>query len=371
MSDGETSSTSATQSASKRVRLGRNRLAQRLPSSYDDETWQPPTLSGGFAQRIGSSVVEEFVAGHDASDVVRELTQNEFDAAGSHVSVAFGDSGLTVAGNGRAIDSRGWSRLDVILGTGRVLGGESDDSIEPKENGIGSKNFGLRSLFLFGNRIYVRSNGQMAVLDLPAMGTKHLKDVTSRGRRGVSVHVPYRLEQFQSLAPFTIEHERSALERIEVGLLPTLVKLALSGPRAGIRRLTVVSKRTGRELAWRQDAEKLKSKVNGVSALRRIGRLRSLNLEGSERTKLQVFEENEFSRAIEIPSEHSTVRFPSYYSAPGGKVRVSVSIPLRRGGVSTAASPVNSTIPFRHLRLSPELPSASARRSNWTRIARA
>jgi hypothetical protein len=301
-----------------------------------EQAWQPPILAGGFKARIGSSVVEEFVAGHDAGDVLRELVQNEFDAGGTQVSVTFGRSGLTVAGNGRPIDSKGWSRLDVILGTGHVVGGESEDSIEPKENGIGSKNFGLRSLFLFGNRIHVRSNGRMAVLDLPSMGTQQLKDAGSRSRRGVSVHVPYRSEQFQSLAPFTIEWEQRALDRIEGGLLATLVKLALPGARPGIRGLTLVSERTRREFAWRQNAEPLKCKVKGVSASRRIGRLSSVDRVNSERVRSQTSEEIEFSRPIGLPTEHANIRFPTYYRAPGGAVRVCVSIPLRRGRVDRA-----------------------------------
>ena len=235
---------------------------RNAPPPPNDLAWEPPILTGGFKPRIASSVVEEFVAGRNAGDVVRELVQNEFDAGGTHVWVRFG--------NGRPIDSKGWSRLDVILGTGLVVGGENEDCVEPKENGIGSKNFGLRSLFLFGNRIHVRSHGRMAVLDLPAMGPQQLKDADSRGRRGVTVHVPYRSEQFQSLAPFTIEREQSALDHIEKGLLATLVKLALPGARPGIRELTLVSERTGREFAWRQNAETLKCKVKGVSVVRRM-----------------------------------------------------------------------------------------------------
>ena len=220
-----------------------------------NQNWQPPILTGGFKPRIASSIVEEFVAGHDAGDVLRELVQNEFDAGGSQISVTFGGSGLTVAGNGRPIDAKGWSRLDVILGTGTVIGG--NDVVEPKENGIGSKNFGLRSLFLFGNRIHVRSNGRVAVLDLPAMGTQHLVDPDTRGCRGVSVHVSYRSEQFRSLAPFTVEREQRALDLIGGTLLATLVKLALPGVRSGIRSLTVVSERTGHKIMWRQKAETL------------------------------------------------------------------------------------------------------------------
>ena len=317
-------------------RKERSVRGQNAPPPPNELAWEPPILTGGFKPRIASSVVEEFVAGHNAGDVLRELVQNEFDAGGTQVWVTFGRSGLTVAGNGRPIDLKGWSRLDVILGTGLVVGGEKEDSVEPKENGIGSKNFGLRSLFLFGNRIHVRSNGRMAVLDLPAMGTQLLKDAGSRGRRGVSVHVPYRSEQFQSLAPFTIEREQRALDHIEGGLLATLVKLALPGARPGIRGLTLVSARTGREFVWRQEAETLKCKVKGVSAVRRIGRLNSIDRENREPARVQISEEVEFSRPIAIPAEHANIRFPAYYRAPGGALRVCVSVPLRRGRIDRA-----------------------------------
>ncbi len=95
---------------------------------------------------------EEFVAGHDTGDVRRELVQNEFDAGGSQIAVTFGTSGLTASGKGRPIDAKGWARLDVILGTGLVLGG-GEDTVEPKENGIGPKNFGLGSCALPETRI--------------------------------------------------------------------------------------------------------------------------------------------------------------------------------------------------------------------------
>jgi len=48
-------------------------------------------------------VVEQFVAGHDASDVLRdvlrELVQNEFDGDGDHLIVHFGEEALDIAGN--------------------------------------------------------------------------------------------------------------------------------------------------------------------------------------------------------------------------------------------------------------------------------
>jgi hypothetical protein len=316
--------------------FGRNTSSRRARSQREDQSWQPPILTGGFRPGIGSSIVEEFVAGHDAGDVLRELVQNEFDAGGTQVSVTFGLSDITVSGNGRPPDRKGWERLGVIFGTGRVVGGSDDRSIEPKENGIGSKNFGLRSLFIFGDRIHVRSNGRVAVLDLREMGTQQLRDADSRGRRGVSVHVPYRSEQFQSLEPFTIEREQRTLDQIERGLLATLVKLARPGARPGVRRLTLVSNRTGREFDWLQTAETMKCKAEGILAIQRIGRLRSVDRGSIKRVRLQTFEEIEFFRPIAIPAEHAKITFPAYYHAPGGAVRVCVSIPLRRGRVDRA-----------------------------------
>ena len=135
--------------------------------------WALPTVpEEGFRTKIGASVVESSFAGHTPTDVLRELVQNEFDAGGETISVVFGHSDLFVSGSGRPIDRKGWKRLDVVMGTGRVAGDEGHPVIEAKQNGIGSKNFGLRSLFLFGNRIFVRSAGRMAVLDLPKLGTQ-------------------------------------------------------------------------------------------------------------------------------------------------------------------------------------------------------
>jgi Domain of unknown function (DUF3883) len=301
----------------------------------DSADWTPPELEGEFRTRIGASIVEEFVAGHDASDVLRELVQNEFDAGGNRVSVHFGTTALTISGNGGSIDASGWSRLDVILGTGRVVGGEAGATIAAKQNGIGSKNFGLRSLFLFGDRIYVRSGGRMAVLDLPNLGTQRVVDSTSRGQRGVSIHVPYRAEAFHSLVPFTPERERETLDRMAGGLMATLVKLALVGRRSGIRELTLRSTRTDRELYWRQVAEPVRCKMAGVLAIKRSGRLtdRNANIDGLTRTT--TYEEIEFARAAPVPAEHVGQTYPAYYRGSNGSVKVCVSLPVRRKRIVT------------------------------------
>jgi hypothetical protein len=80
----------------------------------------------------------------------------------------------------------------VIVGTGNVMGSQRGEVVAPKENGIGSKNFGLRSLFRFGDEIHVRSGGQVALLDLQTQETGRERDPAWRGEKGVRVHVPYR-----------------------------------------------------------------------------------------------------------------------------------------------------------------------------------
>jgi predicted nucleotidyltransferase/HEPN domain-containing protein len=61
--------------------------------------WSPPDFGNQRRTSIGASVVEQFVAGHDASDVLRELVQNEFDGDGDHLIVHFGEEALDIAGN--------------------------------------------------------------------------------------------------------------------------------------------------------------------------------------------------------------------------------------------------------------------------------
>ena len=51
----------------------------------------------------------------------------------------------------RDIHRKGWSRLETLLGAG--------GDVEAKQDGIGSKNHGLRSAFLLGDRIGVQSDG--------------------------------------------------------------------------------------------------------------------------------------------------------------------------------------------------------------------
>jgi hypothetical protein len=94
--------------------------------------YTPPDFSGSRRTRIGSSFIEQFVAGHDASDVLRELVQNEFDGGGDRLSLGFGTDQLEVVGNGRDITADGWERLSVIVGTGNVMGDSDAEVVIPK-----------------------------------------------------------------------------------------------------------------------------------------------------------------------------------------------------------------------------------------------
>jgi hypothetical protein len=297
----------------------------------DPSEWSPPSIDAkDFKQLIGSSVLEQFVAGHDPMDVLRELVQNEFDAGGTKMSVVFSDAGMTIAGTGKPIDKNGWARLSVILGTGSVVGADAPTVIAPKENGIGSKNFGLRSLFLFGNRIFVRSNGHMAVMDLPAMGSVHQEDVSSVGRPGVTIFVPFRTERMNTLAIFDVDHERQAMDEIARGLFDTLAKLSLTGNRDGIRQVTIISERTRRKLAWTQTAKAVPCALKGASAIHRFGRLADQDESRPNTNIVSTFEEIEFFRAVEVPADRAVPPHPSYYRARGRNVTVAVSLPIRR-----------------------------------------
>jgi hypothetical protein len=306
-------------------RSARNRgKARILPPSVKEPDYVAPDFSGSRRNRIGSSFIEQFVAGHDASDVLRELVQNEFDGGGETLTLTFGTRSLEVTGAGRNIDRNGWERLSVIVGTGNVMGSRQAEVVAPKENGIGSKNFGLRSLFRFGDEIHVRSGGQVALLDLRTLETGREPDPAWLGETGVRIHVPYRQESTEGLEAFTVEREEHAIKLMAAGMPDTLVKLALSGKKRGLREVNVRSIRTARILRWRQDAKPERCRAAGVTMVVRIGRL----IDGND--KGVPFQEEEFSRSIEVPAEHAGRDIRAYYKLPGGRLKIAVSVPIAR-----------------------------------------
>ena len=274
--------------------------------------------------------------GHDASDVLRELVQNEYDGGGDRLRLDFAQSALTVTGNGRGIGRDGWSRLSVIVGIGRVMGEAAGDRIEAKQNGIGSKNFGLRSLFIFGDEIYVRSRGRIALLDLRTQETGNQKDSAWNGAGGVQLHVGFRDAPFEKLELFTVEREHRAFDLMAARMPATLVKLALGGRKPGLREVMVTSVRTRRALEWRQEATAERCRVPGVTVVSRTGRM--IDRETGRDDKRESFQEIEFARPVTLPAGHSGRNYPAYYRVDRERIRIAVSLPILRRKVDFARS---------------------------------
>jgi hypothetical protein len=275
-----------------------------------------------FTLRFGESVIVEFIRGHTAADVLRELVQNEYDAGGENVLIHFGSNALTVTGTGKPIDARGWRRLSVMLGTGAVAG--VPGTVEAKSNGIGSKNFGLRSLFLFGDRITIRSGGQLTVLDRHRGALSHPRpDAASAGRAGVEIQVPYRTQLADRLLPFDPDTEAKALDDIARDLPHVLVKLARAAGRPGISHVTVRSDRQNAQIAWRQSARDLP----GATAVRRSVRI---DTTGDMPTGVPArLDEVEFQRAVRPPADLRGTSFPGYYKRAGGWLTIGIAFRLR------------------------------------------
>ena len=246
--------------------LAKRRSAPRRAAQLvGDPNYIPPDFRTSRQIRIGASFIEQFVAGHDAGDVLRELVQNEFGGGGDVLTLTFGSNSLEVTGAGRNIDARGWDRLSVIVGTGNVMGSCRGEVVVPKENGIGSKNFGLRSLFRFGDAIYVRSGGKVALLDLLTQETGQEIDQSWDRKKGVRIHIPYRQKSTDRLEAFDVEREEHAIGLIAAELPDTLVKLALTGQTPGLRPVQIKSIRTGRTLLWKQAAVARRGRPRGGS----------------------------------------------------------------------------------------------------------
>ena len=290
----------------------RNQAGQTPPD------WQPPEFAD-LGHRYGNSVLLEFIRSHNPSAILRELAQNEYDAGGSALEVAFGQTGLEVRGNGIPIDRKGWRRLSVTLGTG--------NDIEEKANGIGSKNFGLRSLFLFGDKIYVRSNGNQTLLDLQHGTPKQpYADPTTAGTRGVRIHVPYRTESVDRLSEFTASSESEVLDEFAANISLSLLKLARYGAEKSLERVTVSSERHNRQIVWKQKVRQLASPERGIILL-----ARRITMTDSKLEKTESEEELEWQKRFELPDKFRQEHVPGYFRDRGGRIRVGISLRTKRG----------------------------------------
>jgi hypothetical protein len=95
------------------------------------------------------AVVSQFLSELSTFDLVVELVQNDLDAGATRTELSFFRDRIECLGNGAGIDAKGWKRLAVILGAGTA--------VQPKLDGIGSKNHGLKGIcndncYDFGSR---------------------------------------------------------------------------------------------------------------------------------------------------------------------------------------------------------------------------
>ncbi|MGO7532753.1 hypothetical protein [Rhizobium leguminosarum] len=108
------------------------------------------------------AVAGQFLADLSLADLVVELVQNDLDAGATKTSVTFGETSLIAEGDGGFVDEGGWKRLSYVLGAG----GE----VQAKAGGIGSKNHGLRAMYLLSDEFSVQSGGYR--VDLTACGNE-------------------------------------------------------------------------------------------------------------------------------------------------------------------------------------------------------
>lgn len=192
-------------------------------------------------------------------------------------------------------------------------------------NGIGSKNFGLRSLFLYGDQIYIRSGGFQTVLDFSNGTLQDPKpEPHSKGSKGIEIIVPYRTRKRKGFDPFDVEHEHQALESFATDLTPLLMKLAQPRAPKSLCQLEISSKRCNRSLVLKQTVT-VKSQQKGIITVRRAIHLADSKPSNSQATG-HTIEEIEFQRVIPLPLQYRGEAIPGYYNVPGGRIRLAVSM---------------------------------------------
>ena len=312
--------------------MGGTRRSPKQPPrrSTTHADWVPPDLDKQrFEFRVADSVLQEFVLGHEPSDVLRELVQNEYDAGGTRLTLTFGASVLRITGNGKPVDRAGWRRLSVMLGTGHVSG--EHEGIEAKTNGLGSKNFGLRSLFLYGDQIFIRSGGQQTVLDVRAGAfPAPIPDPSSRHLPGIHLEVPYRHAPTDRLEAFSAAKEELTLASYQEHIASTVIKLAQPGTRKNLQELVVTSERCQRKLAWKQQVNVLPCRQRGVRLLHRIIRSQDTKVFDDRPRFRQAMEELEFQTILSSPKGFESQRVPGYFKIPGGRIRLGLSLRIQR-----------------------------------------
>ena len=270
---------------------------------------------------VAESVVEQFALSHTPTAILRELVQNEYDAGGRELGVHFDNERLVVTGNGDPVDAAGWERLRVMLGTGWVP--NSETYIEPKKSSIGSKNFGLRSLFTVGDEIKVYSGGKWSALNWRRGAIYPPKETDDSPERGVRIEVSYRTTKTGALEPFTPARRSAWVREIGDSLAETLIKLAHPGRSRSLRRVILEADDLP-DISWTQRAREDRPPTGGVRLIRR----QALQEHAGQRTRVV---ELEYQARVHIPESHRQKDYPSYYRINRNRLWIGVSLRLVRG----------------------------------------
>jgi hypothetical protein len=223
-----------------------------------------------FQIRYGKSVLAEFVRSHDYNSLIDELIQNDYDAGSPETIIHFLEDRLVCTGFGKPVDEDGWKRLELVMGT--------DEDAPSKHGLLGVKNQGLRSLFLLGDYIYVKSNGYITILSMEYGALKEkLIDCSTKGSSGTVIEVPYRTEENDELPVFTLDKEKELIQELQKSLPLKIVMLSTFERLHVMSKITVLSLRTNTFLSSRQNV-KSERLTETVTAIRRslsleIGRL--------------------------------------------------------------------------------------------------
>ncbi len=282
-------------------------------------------------RRFATDTIAEFARGHTPSDILRELVQNEYDAEGSDLELDFDEDTLTVRGNGQHIGPDGWRRLSVMMGTGVV---DAGGRIERKVNGIGSKNFGLRSLFLFGDWIEVRSGGRCSYLHREdGASPEPLDDPGSSDVPGVVIQVPYRKapERRLRLPAFDLAYEREVVDSMGADVGRALVKLASPSAARSLRSVRIRSSRLGTEVVHTQRARRHPSLPGVVS---RSSSTRRSDPGGA--VAAESWTETEYQAVLLPPAGLARPEIPGYFRMPRGRIQLGVSVRTLRGRLDFA-----------------------------------
>jgi len=279
-----------------------------------------------------AAIVGQFLNDVDLDDVVMEMVQNDLDQGASRTEIFFGPHSFRSTGDGRPVDAEGWERLRAVVGAG--------GSIAPKRNGIGTKNHGLRTLFLLGNYITVRSAGLQTLMAVtvdertldPMSEPQPLPDPDPVGT-GAIIEVPYRTE------PVRPRFEESELPHLQPPSPKELRRIFDRFVAEAPWRLL------GCVAPWRVDARGRPRRYELVlhhhdlpgphrfsCRLGRGGqpeRFRRVCIHTNPAGRVSQRREQACSFTVPAPE---TARVPSWFAATGGRVRLELSWPVDKRG---------------------------------------